>query len=224
MAATATGPDGTSENSEAIVVADVAAPEPPVITSPADDSYDADGRLTFAGTAEAGSEVELFEEGESSPVVAATAGPSGDWRAEIAAVTDGAHTFTVKGSDAAGNISSGSEPLTVTVDTVEPSVVRVSPASRATGVSPRANVAASFSEVMGEATVNSATVRLVKSGTTRAVQASVTYDATKMRVTLNPSAKLRPGARYTATVTVGAQDLAGNPLSARKAWSFKVKG
>jgi hypothetical protein len=224
VAATATGPDGTSEFSEAVVVADVAAPEPPVITSPADDSYDADGRLTFVGTAEAGSKVELFEEGENSPVVAATAGPSGDWRAEIAAVTDGAHTFTAKATDAAGNTSSGSGPLRVTVDTAEPSVVRVSPTSRATGVSPRANVMASFSEVMSEATANSANVRLVRSGTTRAVPATVTYDATKMRVTLNPSAKLRPGVRYTATVTAGAEDLAGNPLSARKTWSFKVKG
>jgi hypothetical protein len=83
---------------------------------------------------------------------------------------------------------------------------------------------ASFSEVMSEATANSANVRLVRSGTTRAVPATVTYDATKMRVTLNPSAKLRPGVRYTATVTAGAEDLAGNPLSARKTWSFKVKG
>ena len=77
VTATATGPDGKSEFSEAVVVADATAPDSPVITSPADGSYDADGRLAFAGTAEAGSRVELFEEGENSPVVAATTGPSG---------------------------------------------------------------------------------------------------------------------------------------------------
>ena len=203
---------------------DTTPPAAPVISSPADGSYDADGRLTFDGTAEAHSKVELFEEGQNSPVVAATADPSGGWHAELAAVTEGAHTFTAKATDAAGNTSPGSGPLKVTVDTVEPSVVRVSPAHRATGVSPRANPVASFSEVMGEATVNGTTFKLVRDGTTKAVPAAVTYDATTMEATLNPSAKLRPGTRYTATVTAGAEDPAGNPLSARKTWSFKVRG
>ena len=207
-----------------VTPSDTTPPAAPVISSPADGSYDADGRLTFVGTAEAGSTVELFEEGRNSPVVAATADPSGGWRAELAAVTEGAHTFTAKATDAAGNASPGSDPLKVTVDTVEPSVVRVSPAHRATGVSPRTNLVASLSEVMGEATVNRATVKLVRGGTTRAVPATVTYDATTMKATLSPSAKLRPGTRYTATVTAGAEDLAGNPLSASKTWSFKVRG
>ena len=224
VTATATGPDGTSEFSEAVVVADATAPDSPEITSPADGSYDADGRLAFAGTAEAGSRVELFEEGKDSPVVAATAGPSGDWRAELATVTDGEHTFTAKATDTAGNTSPASDPLTVTVDTVRPSVVRVSPADRATGVSPRANLVATFSEVVNGTTVNRTTVKLVMSGTTKAVPATVTYDATARKVTLNPSAKLRPGAKYVATVTAGTEDLAGNTLSARKAWSFKVRG
>ncbi|CAA9395404.1 MAG: hypothetical protein AVDCRST_MAG03-881 [uncultured Rubrobacteraceae bacterium] len=225
VAATATGLDGSSEFSEAVVVADATAPGPPVITSPADGSYDVDGRLAFAGTAEPGSEVELFEAGNNSPVAAATAGPSGDWRAELAAaISDGTHTFTARATDAAGNTSPESDPLKVTVDTVAPSVVGVSPAHRATGVSPRANLVATFSEVMGEATVNRTTVKLVRSGTTRAVPAAVTYDATTSKATLNPSAKLMPGTRYTATVTTGVEDLAGHSPSATKAWSFKVRG
>jgi len=40
--------------------------------------------------------------------------------------------------------------------------------------------------------------------------------------TLNPSANLVAGATYTATITTGATDVAGNSLSAPRTWSFTV--
>jgi hypothetical protein len=55
------------------------------------------------------------------------------------------------------------------------------------------------------------------------VKAAVAYDANKRKAVLDPAADLVPGASYTATVTAGARDLAGNPLAAGKAWRFTVK-
>ncbi len=51
----------------------------------------------------------------------------------------------------------------------------------------------------------------------------MSYSASSRRATLNPSAALAGGATYTATVTTGAKDLAGNPLAASKSWSFTTR-
>ena len=51
----------------------------------------------------------------------------------------------------------------------------------------------------------------------------MTYDPATKTATLNPNADLKPGATSVATVTRGARDLAGNPLAAKKVWSFTVR-
>lgn len=67
------------------------------------------------------------------------------------------------------------------------------------------------------------TVRLVRRGTTRPVSAAVAYNPDTMRVTLNPAIKLSSGASYTATITTGARDAAGNALPANKTWGFRIR-
>lgn len=109
------------------------------------------------------------------------------------------------------------------LDTTAPTVNSVSPASGAKGVSPKANVTATFSEAMQANTLNKNTVKLVEKGATKPVTAAVTYDADARKVTLNPASNLDSGATYTATITTGATDAAGNALSSNKAWSFKVE-
>jgi hypothetical protein len=52
------------------------------------------------------------------------------------------------------------------------------------------------------------------------ITATVTYDSATKKATLDPSADLNPGTKYTATVTTGAKDKAGNPLISAKVWSF----
>jgi len=108
-------------------------------------------------------------------------------------------------------------------DTTAPTVTGTLPAVGATGVSAATNVEAAFSEAMDPATISGATLTLVESGATGPVSATVAYDATNKKAILNPSADLKPGATYAATVkggTGGVKDLAGNALVADKTWSF----
>jgi len=123
-----------------------------------------------------------------------------------------------------------SAPKTVK-DATAPTVKSVAPAENATGVAPSANVSAIFSEAMKVSTVNATTVTLKKAGATKNVAATVTFDVTRKKTVLNPSANLTSGATYVATITTGAQDLAGNALDQNaskagnqpKVWKFTVK-
>ncbi len=109
------------------------------------------------------------------------------------------------------------------LDTTAPRVTSVAPAAGATDVPPGANVSAAFSEAMRSASLNKTTVKLVRRDTTTAVSATVTYNPDTMRVVLNPADTLSSGAAYTATITTGARDAAGNALSADKTWNFRVR-
>jgi hypothetical protein len=123
-----------------------------------------------------------------------------------------------------------SAPKTVK-DATAPTVKSVAPAENATGVAPSANVSAIFSEAMKVSTVNATTVTLKKAGATKNVAATVNFDVTRKKAVLNPSANLTSGATYVATITTGAQDLAGNALDQNaskagnqpKVWKFTVK-
>ena len=89
---------------------------------------------------------------------------------------------------------------------------------------------ATFSEAMNAGTINTTTFKLKQQGATTKVAAVVSYDAGTKIATLNPNSNLAAGATYKATVTTGAQDLAGNALDQKstiagnqpKNWSFTV--
>ena len=98
-------------------------------------------------------------------------------------------------------------------------------------VAPAVNVKATFSEDMTASTTYKATFTLRKQNATGFVAATVTYDLSTKTATLDPTNSLQRGATYKASVNLGAQDLAGNPLdqneslsgSQRKDWTFKVR-
>jgi subtilisin-like proprotein convertase family protein len=121
--------------------------------------------------------------------------------------------------------------LDITTTSPPPRVQSTSPQTGATGVSPRANVKATFSEDMQAPAINNATFKLFKQGSTTKVGASVSYDATADKAKLDPTNRLKRGASYKAVVTTEARDLEGNRLDQnptllglqRKAWTFKVK-
>jgi probable HAF family extracellular repeat protein len=208
---------------------DTEAPSPPTITSPQNNSYDSDGSFSVSGSAEASSTVELFE-GITSKGTTTADSSSGAWSIDLSGLSDGSHTYTAKAKDAAGNTSSASNSVTVTVDKTPPKVDTVVPTEDATtGVAPGDDVTATFSEGMQVASVKSA-FKLYKKGTTSALAASVSYAGASRTATLNPSSNLKRGTTYKAVVSVGAQDLAGNSLdqdeilsgSQQKVWFFKV--
>jgi hypothetical protein len=86
-------------------------------------------------------------------------------------------------------------------DTTSPRVTSTSPATGATGISPTANVGATFSEEMTGSTINATTFKLFKKGSTTKVAATVSYDAASDTATLDSTNSLRRGTTYKA-VTV----------------------
>ena len=100
---------------------------------------------------------------------------------------------------------------------VPPTVISTVPSNAATGVSLTAAVSATFSKAMNPTTINAATFSLKDSGDL-AVAGGVTYTGTV--ATFTPAASLAPSTQYTATVTTGAQDVAGDALAANYSWTF----
>jgi len=113
--------------------------------------------------------------------------------------------------------------VTCAADTAPPTVTSKTPAGGATGIAVNTTVTATFSEAMQAGTVTTATMTLLKQGTTTPVPATVSYNSATSLATLTPSAALSASSTYTATVKSGpsgVKDLAGNPMAADSTWAF----
>lgn len=144
-------------------------------------------------------------------------------------------TITTAATDLAGNALGGNQAAPpaasdyvwtfttgVSADNTAPTVTLVFPADLATGVCPNAAISATFSEPMDAGTITTATITLqVTNPLGPVLPGVVSYDAAGNAATLKPASDL-VATNYTATVTTGAQDLAGNPLAADKVWTFDV--
>ncbi len=103
-----------------------------------------------------------------------------------------------------------------TPDTTAPTVLTTIPANAATTVATNQKLAVDFSETMDAATITAATV-LVHQGTT-AVPGTVTYAGTT--ATFSPASALLANTTYTAAISIGVKDLAGNALASAYGWTF----
>jgi hypothetical protein len=134
-------------------------------------------------------------------------------------------TETIKGiTYALFPVQSGSFSAVYTTDNTAPTVTTTMPVNGATGVSPTANVTATFSEGMNPSTINSNTIELRDSGNAL-VASTISYDSANRVATIDPTAALTTGATYTATLksgVTGVKDLAGNGLTTDTTWSFTV--
>src|SRR5437867_2265795 len=132
-------------------------------------------------------------------------------------------TITTGSRDLAGNALatdfSWSFTTGATPDTTAPTVSATVPANGATAVPINQTINATFSEAMNPLTINTASLGLTGPGGT-AVAGTVAYDVPSKIATLNPVSNLAPNTTYTATITIGARDLAGNALAANFVWSF----
>jgi Ca2+-binding RTX toxin-like protein len=127
-----------------------------------------------------------------------------------------------------GSVDSKAATSTVlSVDTTPPTISSVAPANGQTDVALDANVEATFSEEMDAASVTDpANFTLTKQdGTPEGTQvpATLSYNSSTKKATLDPNADLDPQSSYTATIkggTDGVKDSSGNPLASDEVWSF----
>jgi len=131
-------------------------------------------------------------------------------------------TITTGAKDVAGNAIAANytwsftTAVAVVVDVTPPTVQTIVPASGATSIATSSKVTAAFSEAMNASTITSSTFT-VKQGAT-AVAGTVSYSGTT--ATFTPSAALTGGLVYTATITTGATDAAGNAIASSYSWNF----
>jgi hypothetical protein len=101
-----------------------------------------------------------------------------------------------------------------------PTVSSTDPVNATTGVIPTQPISANFSKTMDGATLTRATFTLLQ-GTTPVSGIVSCSDTT---ATFTPDSIFKHYASYTATITTGARDLAGNALAVNYVWSFTTGG
>ena len=116
----------------------------------------------------------------------------------------------------AGCGKSGNNPVIPVVDTLAPTVSSTNPANGATSV---AIISASFSEAMNATTISATTFALSGPGGS-AVAGSVVYDPSSDMARFVPASALMANTAYTATLSTGATDVAGNAMTSNYVWSF----
>ena len=106
-------------------------------------------------------------------------------------------------------------------DIAPPTITSTVPANNATGVGINQAVNATFSKAMDPATISAATFTLVTGNAP--VTGTVAYDVPSRVATFTPASNLAPSATYTATISTGVKDVAGNALASGTApnpWTF----
>lgn len=129
-------------------------------------------------------------------------------------------TVSIGVKDVAGNALAANKIWTFTTgavaDSVAPTVLSTIPADVSTGFAINAYVSATFDEEMDVTTID-ATTFMLKQGTTP-VPGAVTYIG--KTAFFKSTSNLATGTLYTATVSTGVKDMAGNVLVTDKVWSF----
>jgi len=131
-------------------------------------------------------------------------------------------TMTTEVKDLAGNALIENKVWSFTTSTapdiIAPTVLSTVPVNYTIDIAMNSTITASFSESMTSTTIITANFT-VKDGTTEVIGV-VTYDSVNNKAIFTPSANLLDNKLYTATITTGVKDLAGNALAANKVWSF----
>lgn len=107
------------------------------------------------------------------------------------------------------------------LDLLAPHVIFTDPQDDADDADPGAAIYATFSEAMDPDTLSDASFTLTGPGAAE-VEGAVAYNETSQSASFTPMDDLSEGDTYTATITVGATDLAGNPMLAEHTWTFQV--
>jgi hypothetical protein len=109
-----------------------------------------------------------------------------------------------------------------TSDTTAPMVSLVNPADLGTGICLEASVNATFNEAMNASTITAGVFALRSDSQSpgEAVAGTIVYDTAGKSASFTPTRSMNANTRYTATISNGAKDLAGNALANSKIWTF----
>lgn len=144
-------------------------------------------------------------------------------------------TITTAATDIAGNALSGNQAVypapgnyvwtfttSAALDTTPPTVTQVNPVNLSTGQCLTQTVNATFSEAMDPLTINNVTFTVQPSGPPlgAVLPGTVAYNASTLIATFTGTSAFLANTSYTATVTTGVKDAAGNALTSNKVWTF----
>jgi uncharacterized repeat protein (TIGR03803 family) len=167
---------------------------------------------TIGGTAEAGASVTVYDNG--TQVATVLADNSGAWSYQVGALANGAHSYAVTATDAAGNVSAMSAALSFTVQTGAPSQPAApSDAAVSNGYVNAAHDTAG--QTIGGTTEAGASVAVYDNGTQVATVTADNSGAWSYQV-----GALADGTVHSYAVT--ATNAAGNTSPMSAALSFKV--
>ena len=127
----------------------------------------------------------------------------------------GSYVVSFKAVDKKGLSVSHSVNISV-VDSTPPTVSVTTPANGDTNVAVNSAITATFSEVMDASTITTATF-VVNNGSSN-ISGAVSYNGTTAQFT--PASDLSYSTTYTANITTGVKDTAGNAMATDYAWSF----
>ena len=207
---------------------------PPVssVTAPADMEYTNAANYTVRGVASDPApdpsgvrQVEVSTDGGNTWYVADPAAP-GDytsWSYQWSIPSEGMYNIRSRATDRVDNREVPGAGVTVVVDWTPPQLSSVFPAPGSLNLPVDTPITATFSDANGmlPSSIGPSTFTLVdEEGTS--IPGTVTYDPVTMTATFDPDVDLFYGYIYTATLTTGITDLAGNPLSASYSWSFRT--
>lgn len=105
---------------------------------------------------------------------------------------------------------------TNTEDTTAPTIISTAPSNGDTGVLPNISVSVNLSEPCDPSSITTQNFTLSSGGTPVTGTVHVAGDS----ITFTPSAVLAVGTTYTATLSNGVTDVAGNHLASEFSWSF----
>jgi hypothetical protein len=127
-------------------------------------------------------------------------------------------TVTTGVEDLVGNNMAENVAWTFTTEQEQtpPQVLSTSPANNTADVPINSTIRVTFSEEMNSSTITTTTILVSQNGTP--VPGSINY--LDKIATFTPSSNLAYGSDYSATVTTGVEDLAGNHLIADFNWTF----
>ena len=134
-------------------------------------------------------------------------------------------TITDETADLAGNKLDGNYSWTFTTvsapDTTPPTVTSVNPGNNTGDTAVNVVIEAVFDEAMNSASVLDTTNFSLKTGGT-IVNCAADYDTNTKTATFTPDASLHYSTTYTATLTTGVMDAAGNHLVNAYTWNFST--